>query len=325
MTSPISNNVIPLPLNRALSDIRERLEVASEEAVTGRKSNLVADLNGQVDRALLSQKAVTDIATQRDQLNLRGTRLELAQQSVAVIQEVSSGFDTRLSTALGVDDVPSIEFAALDASVAIDQIFSSLNIRHGERYLFAGDASDTPPFPDASVLLDDIRTIAATALDTADFSAQLDLYFDDPAGPFQQTIYSGAPTASDPDAVLGTDPAIVELLKGLSVLALAGPDEVLPIIQDDPDVLQSAAESLFSGQTAIVTLQADRGIIQEQIEKTQESLDIEETILSQAFNDITARDQFEAAAQIEELQANLEAALLLTSRIANLSLINFLR
>ena len=52
--------------------------------------------------------------------------------------------------------------------------------------------------------------------------------------------------------------------------------------------------------------------------------DLEETLLNQAFTDLVGKDQFEAAAQLRELEANLEASYLLTSRLSNLSLLNFL-
>lgn len=325
MTQPISNNGVSAPLARAVADLRQRLSITSEEVVTGRRADLTTALNGRIDTALLAQRAVDELESQRGQLSLRATRLEIVQQSLALVQDASRGLDTRLSAALGTNDTRAIQLAANDAATAIDQIFSALNVRHGERYLFAGDATSTPPFPSASALLDDIRQIAIAATDAADFNTALTAYFTDPAGGFQQTLYGGTSTASDPDGVTGVDPAIIEILTGLSTLALAGRDENTALIEQNPTILDGAATSLFSGQTAIINLQADRGVVQQRIERDQESLETEETILVRTLNDLTARDQFEAATELQELQANLEAAFLLTSRLANLSIINFLR
>jgi len=325
MTLPISTPSTSLPLGRAITELRDRLDVTSQEAVTGRHADLNTTLNGRIDTALLAQKAVDDLESRRGQLNLRSTRLDLVQRSLVIVQEASAGLDTRLSAALGTGNIQSIELAAVDAAAAIDQIFAALNVRHGERYLFAGDATDRQPFPSADAVIDDVRQIAATAVDAANFNTSLDAYFNDPAGAFQQTIYGGTQTASDPDAVVGIDPSIIEVLSGLSALALAAPGEALPLIDNNPDILERAASSLFDGQTAVINLQADRGVVQQRIERDQEGLDIEETILIQTFNNITARDQVEAITELQELQSNLEAAFLLTSRLAELSFLNFVR
>ena len=55
-----------------------------------------------------------------------------------------------------------------------------------------------------------------------------------------------------------------------------------------------------------------------------ECLENEQTLLNQAFIDLAGKDQFEAAAQLRELEANLEASYLLTTRLSNLSILNFL-
>jgi len=47
--------------------------------------------------------------------------------------------------------------------------------------------------------------------------------------------------------------------------------------------------------------------------------------MSATFNRLTARDQYEAATELRELERNLEASYLLTSRLSNLSLLNYLR
>jgi flagellar hook-associated protein 3 FlgL len=65
--------------------------------------------------------------------------------------------------------------------------------------------------------------------------------------------------------------------------------------------------------------------VQEQLSVQKESLDIEETIFTSAFNALTARDQYEAAGALKDLESSLEASYLLTTRLASLSLLNFLR
>jgi flagellar hook-associated protein 3 FlgL len=115
------------------------------------------------------------------------------------------------------------------------------------------------------------------------------------------------------------------VISSLAVLALADPADSPVLISQNPDLVLTAAQQLTSGLTSLTSLRGDRGVAQEQITMRQESLDIEETIFTSAFNALTARDQFEAASALKTLESTLEASYLLTSRLANLSLLNFLR
>lgn len=325
MRLPSVNTLISPRLSDAIAEMREQISKTSTEAVTGRYSDLTSHLNGSVGKAMLSQKAVLDIDAQRAQYNLRESRLEIVQRNLALIHDASGDLDTRLQSALGFGNENDLHLAARDAEAALQQVFVSLNTRHGERYLFAGDATSTRPFSSVDDLLSDIRAIATAAPDAATFEADLDAYFNDPVGPWQQGIYSGTATASDPDAVPGTHPAITELVSGLATLALAQEGQTPNLFQQDASILHNAANTLATAKTALTDLRADRGVIQEQIALAKQSLDTEETILTQSFNNLTARDQYEAAAELKELESKLEASYLLTSRLAGLSLLNFLR
>ena len=85
-----------------------------------------------------------------------------------------------------------------------------------------------------------------------------------------------------------------------------------------------AANRSATGVTELVGLRASLGLTQSQISRAQDTLDTEETVLTNALNTLTARDQYEAASELEQLEASLEASYLLTSRLANLTLLNYL-
>ncbi len=325
MRLPVVNTLISPHLTDAIAEMREQLAKTSKEAVTGRYSDLTGHLQGSIGKAYLSEKAVRDIEFQRAQLNLREGRLDVVQRSLTLIQDATGTLDTRLQSALGFGNQTDVGLAARDAVAALEQVFTSLNVRHGERYLFSGDATSTRPFSSVDDLLAEIRTIADTAVDAADFATNLDAYFNDPAGPWQQGIYSGTATASDPDAIPGIHPSITELVSGLATLALAQNGQTPTLLQQDSSILYSAANSIANGKTSLTNLRADRGVIQEQIARAKTSLDTEETIFMQSFNNLTGRDQYQAAAELKELEGNLEASYLLTSRLSGLSLLNFLR
>ncbi len=325
MRLPALNSHVSATLSDAIADMRARISRTSQEAVTGRFSDLTAQLDGRIGDAMLGSKALDDLSGERAVLSLRETRLDLIQSTLSGVQSASAGLATRLETSLGLGDRATTDLAANDAAAALSQVFSALNVRHGERYLFAGDATSTAPLPDPEALLSDLRSIAMAAPDGASLNAAVATYFNDPAGPWHQTVYAGSATVSDPDAITATAPALTELISGLAVLALARPEEGLPLFQNDPAILQQTAAKLRAGDEGLLALRADRGVAQQTIARNLASLDIEETLLSKAFNGMTARDQYEAASHLRELETNLEAAYLITSRISNLTLLNFLR
>lgn len=326
MRIPPPNSLISAQFTQNITELRQSISRTAEEATTGRYSDLTAHLSGRIGSAMLSQKAVDNIAFEREQLSQREVRLDITQHNLSLIHDRSVGIGISMRAALGTSDLVSQGLAARDAKAALGNIFGALNVRYGERYLFAGDATATQPLPNADDLLSQLRTIADGAATPADFAAAIDTYFNDPAGGWQQSIYHGSSTASDPDAVTATNPALVEIISGLAVMALADPINSPPtILSQNPATVDAAAERVATGIVALTNVRSELGVRQQQIRADQESLDIEETIVTTAFNSLTSRDQYEAASALKVLEANLEASYLLTSRLASLSLLNFMR
>jgi flagellar hook-associated protein 3 FlgL len=323
LTLPVT--LLSSGLNETVTRLRERIDTTSEEAVTGQYKDLTAHLSGRIGQAMLSQKAIDDVANERTQLTLKASRLDIIQQSLTAVDNNIGQLGVRMKAALGSEDYTAREAVVRDAQAALASTFSTLNTRHGERYLFSGDATNTKPFADVDSFLDDVRSMAASATDATDFATQMDAYFNTSGSGWQANIYSGTSDTSDPAGVTGTDPAITKTVWGLAVLALAGSDETLALLNGNSDALIQAADTLAEGQAALTNVRAERGIIQAQIESSKDALDLEETVLTQSFNQMTARDQYEAASELKQLETGLEAAYTLTARLSNLSLLNYMR
>ncbi|MBA3067869.1 MAG: hypothetical protein FP825_05225 [Hyphomonas sp.] len=323
--TPPPPNLISAQFGRTVATLRENITQTAEESTTGRYSDLTAHLSGRIGTAMLSQKAVDDIAFRREQLSLREGRLDVTQQSLGLIHDRVLGLDTRMREALANGNELSQGLTARDAKAALGNVFNMLNVRFGERFLFAGDATATQPLGSPDELLADLRNLADTAIDAADFAASLDTYFNTPGGGWQTSMLQSSPNASDPDAVTANDPALVGLISGLAMMALSDPDTSPALLKTDPDIVQAGAERVTSGLTALTNVRADRGVIQEQIEVEKQSLNVEETIFTIALNNLSVRDQYEAATTLKQLESTLEASYLLTSRLSSLSLLNYLR
>lgn len=319
------NNVISAQFTQNIADLRKEIARAAEEVTTGRYSDLTAHLSGRIGSAMISKQAVESLTLQRETLTIREGRMDITQLSLKTIHDRVQGIDTRMRAALGVGSETDQDLAARDAEAALDVVFSALNVRFGERYLFSGDATATLPMGSPETLLNDIRALADAAANPADFQTSLDTYFNTPGGGWLTSIYNGSLTNSDPDAVTANNPAIVELVRGLAVMALARPATQPAVFNVDTSTINTAAELTYIGIGSLTNLRGDLGVIQERLETEKKTLDIEETIFTSAYNALSARDPYEAASALKQLEASLEASYMLTSRLSSLSLLNFLR
>ena len=307
-----------------IAGLRSQIEDRAEESTTGIQADLVAHLRGRVDQALVGEQAIRDNADDQTRLGLREIRLALVDSTLTSVRDLTEGLQLNMLSAIGTGERETQDLVATEAATTLDDVLSRLGARNGERFLFSGDATATRPFADSSVLLDDIRAISAAAVDADDFAAQVDTYFDDPAGGFQTNFYQGAQSASDPDGVVANDSGFRDVLQGLAILALSHSGGGVPYAQAEAPAMTEALDRLARGRTTMVDIQASVGMRRTSIADEQSLLEREETLLTQAFTDLAGKDQYEAATQLRELEANLEASYLLTSRLSNLSILNFL-
>ena len=324
MSSISLNGLLNNAVTNNISGLRTQIEARAEEATTGFQSDLVAHLNGRIDRALIGDQALKDNIADQERLGLRSIRLSLTDTTLTAVRDLSEGLQIGMASAIATAENEAQDLYAAEARTALDDILSRLSARHGERFLFSGDATATRPFGDADTLLDDIRAIAAGAADEADFAAQVEFYFTDPTGGFQTNFYQGAQSASDPDGVLANQSAFADLFQGLAIMTLSHSSAGVPFVNGDSPAMDTALDRIERGRTLLVDVQAGIGLRRASIDSEQSLLEREQTLLNQAFTDLAGKDQFEAAAQLRELEANLEASYLLTTRLSNLSILNFL-
>lgn len=320
-------NSITTQLSRDIQDIRARLDKTSSEAVTGKVADATKHLSGQIGKAMLTQKAIDAIERDNGLLQLREARLDLTQQSLDRMQQNLAAISVRALDALSAGSPVERDALGGDARAQLDATMLALNARHGERFLFSGDATDKVPFGTTDALMTDIRAIADASTDKADFEARLDAFFDDDTGDFANTFYRGSKTSSDADAVTGLNPAIRDTIRNLAVLSMAASDDSLSNFSNTEalDIIAGSANKLIQADANLTQLRAATGILQERVSNGMDGLAKERLVLSGLLEGMTARDQYEAASELKSLEASLEASYMLTARLSQLSLMNFLR
>ena len=320
--------------NRTTAQIRDRLQTVSQEAVTGLKADINQATGGENGRAHLLQKAQSDIEQANSINALSQSRLDGISRSVSGARTVIDDLDTRAFVSLQLGQETAIDAIASEAESTLGIVMNALSTRVGDRNVFSGDETNQPTFASADTLLNDVRNIIALAPTVADAETALDDYFNTPGGGFDTNIYQGGD--GNPPAlplgngttvrldVTGNNQEIKDTLRGLAVIAISKD----ALVGDDAgfqQIFENATTTLGKGKTGLLSLETELGVHASTIEKVNQRNANEALGLATAFQNLFGRDQFEAAAELQQLQTQLEASYTITSRLSNLTLTNFLR
>jgi len=134
-----------------------------------------------------------------------------------------------------------------------------------------------------------------------------------------------APGEEADASITALDPAFRETLAGLAMAALLDRGLLSGQTSARADLAQKAGMVLYSSEEKRAILAARLGTVEKQIEDAKTRNSAEDTALKIARGEIAAADPFEAASRLKELQMQLEALYLITSRVSRLSLAEYIR
>lgn len=318
--------------SRQNAELRARLEQVGQEAITGRLSNVVEATNGRVGDAFLLEKAATDIVRQQGAADLAMARVDGAANSVSTIRETLTGFAPDGRSTLANGQPGDIALLAERASDSLSMVVGALSRRHGTRHLFSGTntvGGPLEPAPDLETAINAQITAAATP---ADAVAAIDAYFNAPGGGFETDVYRGSvedgprlhvtDTQSFDPIPKADNPLFRDILRGFSMIAGA----VNAATDADRDVIMEAGfDVLDTALEGVLAMESRIGGAQHALERIDSSLTTEATLISTAQDTLLGRDVFDAAAELQALEGQLEASYTVTGRLGSLSLANFLR
>ncbi len=318
-------------LTASITDIKQRSTELRTELVTGRIADLSAELGGAVGDAQLLRKAIDEIDTKQTLISRALGRAQTAQVSLARATEGVTDTGVNIHNSVSRQDENGIRISAAQAKLQLEGAVSALNQRYEGRALFSGDAVENNPLADAGALLDDVRAIYAGASDAAQLEANLDAYFNASGGGFETDIYlGGAGNAARTEIADGElinysakadEQPFRDLLRNLASLVVAGESTGFGARNE---ALSNAAAGIINANNDISQIRARIGASEGRLADAQSRLEAEFTAFTDTYNQLTARDEFEAATQLQQLETQLQASFTLTARISRLTLVNFL-
>ncbi|WOI52935.1 flagellin [Parvularcula sp. LCG005] len=316
--------------SRVTSELRNDLDRAALEAVTGTRSDITAATNGRNGQVHRAQMAIDQSQATQTRLALITGRYNQSAVSLQTVREAVNNKGVEAMQAATANDRAGLVASANTANSTLGVIFSALNNRFDGRALFAGDAAATDALGDLDTMKADISAIVTGAGTPADKRAAIDAYFG-PGGTFETTIYKGGsndaakvtlPNGYDVPALQRADSTTLrDMMKGLTMVANA---IKLPP-QDIVDWVRQGADLIRSSQDELAIAEAELGDSLNRIDEAAEKEKADYRIASETLDRIIGRDAFEAATETQNLEIRLEAAYTLTSRLGRLSLTNYLR
>jgi flagellar hook-associated protein 3 FlgL len=107
--------------------------------------------------------------------------------------------------------------------------------------------------------------------------------------------------------------------------ALASEGSLPPAADAKKDMASAAAERMMTGERGLVELRARIGAAEGRIEAARVQTEATRTALELEETRITAADPYATATDIESVNRQLESLYLVTARISQLSLTDYLR
>lgn len=317
------------------SRIRTALDIASSELATGLKDNLSQATAGDLGKLFAIDRTLLQLSTENNAALLALGKSSLTQLTLGHIHDDLVSYGPELLSAVERGDQQSMRLIGLNAKNLLASTMSSLNSRYGRHSVFAGAAVDQPALSSANDLLVDISGIIAGAVDASSALTAIDDYFYSPGGGFEVNIYLGADQDAPPFrdlsggeinyAVRGDAIIIRQTLRALSIAAIATDAPNFTGTQDQIDLLNEAALSAISATGDIVETRANLGYSEATIADTQARNHAKFDLFEQERLAILSADPYEAVTRFEALQGQLQTVYMITARLSDLTLTNFLR
>ncbi|MEL7105949.1 MAG: flagellin [Pseudomonadota bacterium] len=321
-------------LRRENARLQDELRTLTNELSSGRTSDLGRAVSGDfgalsgLERSLSAITAYETAATE--------TRLmaETAQSTLELVR--SKGTDNAQSLLLASGDFqPGLVDAAVEtAARAFEDAVSALNIRVGDRSVFAGIATDGPAIAAPDVMLNELDVLVAGETTAAGVATIVSDWFG-PGGGFETVGYLGdttaisdIPVSQDESVTLdvtAADQGVRDVLAGLAMAALIDRGALSTEIEARGDLARTAGNTLMQADYEITATRARIGITQERIEDAETRNASEAQTLELARAELVEIDPFETAARLASLEVQLETLYAVTARLSRLTLSDYIR
>ncbi len=286
-------------LNAFIQGTQNRMREAQVEIATGKRAQVYSEIGSET--GILLQAREGQRRADAFVFSNTGTTEQLQTMDGAVgnVVDIAERMRTLLVQRLDPSIGSSLPLGT-EIDTMLEQIASQLNSKLGDRYLFAGSRTDTPP-------------------------VELPASVDGPADLDPATIYKGdtvrlsVRAAEDVEVVYGI--LATDVFSVMNVLAAAKEAHVA----DDTDGLKAAMDALSDSFSALADLRGELGARTARVEAITETHRANAAYFAETASRIEDTDLPSAIARMAKDQTAIEAAYITISRLNSLSLADYLR
>ena len=326
-----------LHLKLAGMTLKGRLTTLSKEVASGIKSDIPQAVRGDLGQVNMLESRIAALQTYQLNAGQAATRFGAMQDSLELVQSTVSNMGPELLAEASSGSVGNLRVRVTEAARSLDTVIATINTTLEGKHLFSGVRPDTPPLISRDELLAQVTSAIAGTTTADEIIARVEGWFaaDQTQPGFVRDAYRGSPQG--PSAIpiddrqeVGSDvnaasSGIKDTIKNLVLITIAA-DPAQSLSADDlKRVATHAASGMIEANIGITDLRAGLGVSEQTIARAQVRNGAESTALNIARNDIISADPYETATALKETEANLENIYLLTARLSNMSLANFLK
>lgn len=335
-STPTGDRAKYLMIGSNTGHLSKKLKKLTQEAASGEAADLGFHLHGDTVQLTGLQNKIALIEQYKKNSTDASRLLDFKREVLNSVNDSTSDLSLRIRTLPVAHGPAAISELSEEATEVFVDTIHQLNKDIAGRFVFSGEKTDVQPLLPPSRIIDKLVNISAGSLDSAEVIAKVTDWFDSPEDGFVKFAYAGTlesevtfAVADGKTADVGetaVTPEIRNLLKGLALAAISGHDEVTNgNVYESKRLLQSGAEEIWHNESALILKIAEIGARQEDVERGQTMNSSALATLTVARNNIRQVDLFETSSAIIETETQLRNLYLLTSRLSNLSLAEYLR
>ena len=317
-------------LKRQGAQLKADMQRASTEMVTGRQTDVGAAVRGDFAPLAGIDASLTRLTGYRSNTAEAAFLTQSMQTTMTALSKMAGEASSVLLKSADFLTVAQVNSAAADARGKLGTALAALNTQVSGRSLFSGVETSTRPMGTADEMLTALETTLVGVTTVNGAVSAIQTWFN---GAGYDSFYQGGaslsaiPIAAGETAdisVTAQDPVFRETLSGLATAALLDRGLFAGQLQNRADLAQRAGLALHVSEERRSLLAARIGVVEAQIGTAATRNSAEDTALKIARTSIASVDPYDASTRLKEVQAQLEALYLITSRVSRLSLTEYL-
>ena len=345
----ISSASFTSPVQASVLQLQKQLAQVQTEISSGAPADLGLALGAQTG-SVISLRSQSDQLTSYTTSNAAATtRLDATSTALGSVLSTAQGVSAALISASSTGG--STSTLAATAKAALQSLTASLNTSAGGEYVFGGINTTQAPSVDYTASPTSTAKAAvdaafqkqfntsptgsgASAISASDLTAFLNspteftsIFAGNGAGTSQTASATTLQTTISPSQTISTSvsaksSAFNELSQGYAILAEFTGSNLSSAAQ--AAAVSQATTLVNAGLAGLTAIQSDVGVAQAAIAGANTQLSAQATVLQTSASNLDSVDTYALSSQVTTLQNQLEASYDVTSRLQQLSLVNYL-